>query len=320
MTIIGCVLAGYILDLIIGDPHGLPHPIILIGNFISLVEKLLRKLFPKNNKGEFVAGFFLLIIVVFVTFSASYLILKLAYGANHYLGMAVEAFLCYQIFATKSLKKESMRVYDQIKKNDLNGARKYLSWIVGRDTENLDYEQITKAVVETIAENTSDGVIAPMLFMVIGGAPLGFLYKAINTLDSMVGYKNDKYMYLGRCSAIVDDIANYIPARITGLLFVISSMFIGLDYKNSLKILKRDRRNHASPNSAYPESACAGALNIQLAGDAYYFGKLYQKKTIGDNNREINMNDIVITNKLMYVSSVIAIILTLGIRGIILAI
>lgn len=314
MEILICVLIGYVLDLIIGDPMGWPHPVCLIGKLISFVEKHMEEIAPHNNRVRIRAGFFLTAIVVSVTFIASFVIVYCAYKLNLYFGIALEAFFCYQIFAIKSLKKESMKVYYEIEKGDLDGAREKLSWIVGRDTENLDFKQIIKAVVETVAENTSDGVIAPMIFMIIGGAPFGFLYKAVNTLDSMVGYKNEKYLHLGRCSAILDDILNYIPARITGFLFVISSFFLGLDYKNSWKILKRDRRNHASPNSAYPESACAGALGVELAGDSYYFGKLYKKKTIGDKLREIEKEDIINTNNLMYLSSLIALILFLGIR------
>lgn len=196
-----------------------------------------------------------------------------------------------------------MKVYEPIEAGDLAESRKRLSMIVGRDTENLDFEGITKAVVETVAENTSDGVIGPMLFMLIGGAPLAFVYKAINTMDSMIGYKNDKYLYFGRAAARLDDLVNLIPARITGLAMVAVSAPCGLDGKNAAKIFRRDRKNHSSPNSAHPESACAGALGVQLGGDACYFGKRYAKQTIGDALRPVEKEDIKRACRLMYASS-----------------
>lgn len=314
MEIVLAVLIGFILDLIFGDPHFLPHPIQFIGWLIDINEKILRKILPKNKMGEIIGGVFLNIIVLTVSFLLPFFILKGLKMINPWVGFVVEIIFCYEIFATKSLKTESLRVYKYLKIDDMENSRKYLSWIVGRDTENLDSTQITKAVVETVAENTSDGVIAPMIFMLIGGAPLGFLYKGVNTLDSMVGYKNDKYINFGKFSAIVDDILNFIPAILTGWLMIVGAVFAKLDYKNAFRIYKRDRKNHASPNSGKPESACAGALNVQLAGDAFYFGKLYKKKKIGDTNREIKPDDIVTTNKLMYVSAILGLIIFLGIR------
>ena len=313
MEIAIVVSIAFVLDLIFGDPRWLPHPIRFIGLLIDFVEKPLRKIFKGKNQ-EIFAGILLNLIVISISFMVPFLILYGIDMVNHILRLMVETFFCYQILATKSLKKESMRVYKYVKAEDLPNSRKYLSWIVGRDTKDLTFTQIIKATVETIAENASDGVIAPMLFMIIGGAPLGFLYKGVNTLDSMVGYKNDEYINFGKFSAIVDDVFNFIPARLTGLSFVAGSMVTGLDWKNSYRIFKRDRLNHASPNSANPESACAGALNVQLAGDAYYFGKLYKKKTIGDNNREVNAEDIVKTNKLMYASAVFSLIVFCVIR------
>ena len=217
--------------------------------------------------------------------------------------------MCYQILATKSLKVESMKVYDELAKNDLPSARKAVSMIVGRDTKDLTFSGVAKAAVETVAENTSDGIIAPMIFIAIGGAPMGFFYKAINTMDSMVGYKNEKYMNFGRFAAKLDDVVNYLPARISAYQMILSSFFLRYDYKNAFKIYKRDRYNHASPNSAQTESVCAGALDIQLAGNAYYFGKLYEKPTIGDNIREINYDDIKKANRLLYCTSFISIVI-----------
>lgn len=294
---------GFCLDLVFGDPYFLPHPIRFIGLLISSLEKLLRNIFPKTDKGELAAGAVLAVLTCVVVLAVSSGILWLAGLVNIWLKRIVQLLFCYQIFACKSLKVESMKVYEPIEAGDLAESRKRLSMIVGRDTENLDFEGITKAVVETVAENTSDGVIGPMLFMLIGGAPLAFVYKAINTMDSMIGYKNDKYLYFGRAAARLDDLVNLIPARITGLAMVAVSAPCGLDGKNAVKIFRRDRKNHSSPNSAHPESACAGALGVQLGGDACYFGKRYAKQTIGDALRPVEKEDIKRACRLMYASS-----------------
>lgn len=302
------LIIGYILDLIVGDPQGFPHPVRLIGNLISKVEKKLRT--KCNNKNdEKKAGMFLWLIVVGSSFVIPYFILFVAAKINIILAIIIESIMCYYILATKSLKDESMKVYTSLKSDNLNHARKYLSYIVGRDTENLSSSEVVKGAVETVAENTSDGVIAPMIFMIIGGAPLGFMYKAINTLDSMVGYKNEKYINLGRFSAIADDVANYIPSRLAAYLMIIASMLLGMDYKNSYKIYKRDRYNHLSPNSAQTESVCAGALNIVLGGAHYYGGILVSKPTIGDDIRPIDIEDIKKANKLMYATSILCLVL-----------
>lgn len=314
MEIVIVVLVAFVLDLIFGDPHWLPHPIRFIGLLIDGCEKVFRWIFPKNKTGEIIGGVFLCIVVVMVSFIVPFYILKGLEYIHPIVKYAVETLFCYQIFATKSLKKESVRVYKHIKADDIEGSRKYLSWIVGRDTQDLSFTQIIKAVVETVAENASDGVIAPMIFMMIGGAPLGFFYKGVNTLDSMVGYKNDKYIYFGKFSAIFDDVINFIPARITALAMITAACITEFDGKNAWRMFKRDRHNHSSPNSANPESACAGALNIQLAGDAYYFGKLYKKKTIGDDNRPVEAEDIPKAAKLMYVASVLCLVAFEAIR------
>lgn len=298
------LIIGYILDLIIGDPHGLFHPIKLIGNMISTVEKKLRTR-CKNKDEERRAGTILWMLVVGTSFVIPYLILVLVSSINLILAIILESVMCYYILATKSLRDESMKVYKALKENNIVEARKYLSYIVGRDTENLNESSVAKGAVETVAENTSDGVIAPIIFILIGGAPLGFMYKAINTLDSMVGYKNEKYIDFGRFSAIADDVANYIPSRISAYLMIIASMIIGMDYKNAYKIYKRDRYNHLSPNSAQTESVCAGALNISLGGGNYYGGVLVSKPTIGDDDRYIETEDIKRANNLMYVTSFI---------------
>ena len=296
---------GFILDLIFGDPYWLPHPIRFIGNLISNGEKLIRGNKEKSAERQRVEGVILAVSVIVISTIIPIIILVAARMINNYLALAIESFMCYQILATKGLKTESMKVYNKLAEEDLEGARYAVSMIVGRDTKALDEAGVAKAAVETVAENTSDGIIAPMIFMAIGGAPLGFLYKAINTLDSMIGYKNDKYLNFGRFAAKLDDIANFIPARISAYLMIFASFILGFNYKGAYKIYSRDKYNHASPNSAHTESVCAGALNIQLAGNAYYFGKLYEKPTIGDDLRPINYDDIKKANKLLYATAFI---------------
>ena len=303
------LVMGYILDLIFGDPYWMPHPVRFIGNLISILEKVIRRFMPKTKRGEYIGGIILTVMVVSISMVIPLVIILMAKSINTYLALTVETFMCYQILATKSLKIESMKVYDELAKNDLPSARKAVSMIVGRDTKDLTFSGVAKAAVETVAENTSDGIIAPMIFIAIGGAPMGFFYKAINTMDSMVGYKNEKYMNFGRFAAKLDDVVNYLPARISAYQMILSSFFLRYDYKNAFKIYKRDRYNHASPNSAQTESVCAGALDVQLAGNAYYFGKLYEKPTIGDNIREINYDDIKKANRLLYCTSIISIVI-----------
>ena len=303
------LVMGYILDLIFGDPYWMPHPVRFIGNLISILEKVIRRFMPKTKRGEYIGGIILTVMVVSISMVIPLVIILMAKSINTYLALTVETFMCYQILATKSLKVESMKVYDELAKNDLPSARKAVSMIVGRDTKDLTFSGVAKATVETVAENTSDGIIAPMIFIAIGGAPMGFFYKAINTMDSMVGYKNEKYMNFGRFAAKLDDVVNYLPARISAYQMILSSFFLRYDYKNAFKIYKRDRYNHASPNSAQTESVCAGALDVQLAGNAYYFGKLYEKPTIGDDIREINYDDIKKANRLLYCTSFISIVI-----------
>lgn len=303
------LVMGYILDLIFGDPYWMPHPVRFIGNLISILEKVIRRFMPKTKRGEYIGGIILTVMVVSISMVIPLVIILMAKSINTYLALTVETFMCYQILATKSLKVESMKVYDELEKNDLPSARKAVSMIVGRDTKDLTFSGVAKAAVETVAENTSDGIIAPMIFIAIGGAPMGFFYKAINTMDSMVGYKNEKYMNFGRFAAKLDDVVNYLPARISAYQMILSSFFLRYDYKNAFKIYKRDRYNHESPNSAQTESVCAGALDVQLAGNAYYFGKLYEKPTIGDNIREINYDDIKKANRLLYCTSFISIVI-----------
>ena len=309
MTTLIAIVAGFILDLIFGDPHSLPHPICLIGNFISFLERSLRKIFGFSNNGLLFGGGVLVLIVISTCFVLPYALLYLAGMVNPWLAFALETLMFYQIFATKCLRDESMKVYYALQKGDLDEARLMLSWIVGRDTKNLSEAEVTKGAVETIAENTADGIIAPMFYMFLGGAPLAFLYKGINTMDSMVGYKNEKYLYFGRCAAKLDDVANFIPARITGLLMIAAAYFLNLDVQGAWKTFWRDRYNHLSPNSAMTESVAAGALNIQLGGGHFYFGKWVHKDTIGDDIRPVKAEDIVATNNLLYMTAVLSLIL-----------
>lgn len=311
---IAALLAGFVIDLIVGDPGWLYHPVCLIGNLISFLEKRIRRIFPKTNAGELAGGCLEVLLVCLFCGGIPLLILCFVYRIRPWAGFVLETFWCYQLLATKSLKTESMKVYDRLKNGTIEEARYAVSMIVGRDTKELTEEGVTKAAVETIAENTSDGIIAPMLYMAVGGVPLMFLYKGINTMDSMLGYKNDKYLYFGRCAAKLDDVVNYIPARISGWLMVAGTLFVGMDTKNAAKIYKRDRRNHASPNSAQTEAAMAGALDVQLAGNAYYFGKLYEKPTIGDPVRPVETEDIKRANRLLYSTAVLGIVVFSAVR------
>ena len=309
MLHLAAIIAGFILDLIFGDPHWLPHPICLIGNLIGFIERNLRPRLEPNKGALLLGGALMVIIVLVISFVVPMAILLAAGMVSPWLAFALETLMCYQIFATKCLRDESMKVYTALHNHDLADARVKLSWIVGRDTQNLDEEEITKGAVETVAENTADGIIAPMFYMFLGGVPLAFLYKGINTMDSMVGYKNDKFLYFGRCAAKLDDLANLLPARITGLIMIGAAFVLGLDGKNAWKIFWRDRYNHLSPNSAMTESVTAGALNIQLGGDHFYFGKLVHKDTIGDDILPVCPEDIVKTNRLLYMTAVLCLVL-----------
>ncbi|MCQ2501045.1 MAG: adenosylcobinamide-phosphate synthase CbiB [Lachnospiraceae bacterium] len=305
---IPAVVLAFILDLIFGDPRWLYHPVRVIGNMISLFEKMLRAIFPKNKTGERIAGVFLVILVTGITTAVAWGVLHVLYGWNFWVGFALETFWCYQLLATKSLKVESMRVYDAVKSGDVEKARYAVSMIVGRDTKSLSMEGVTKAAVETVAENSSDGIIAPLLFMMIGGAVGAFLYKSINTMDSMVGYVDGRFKYFGTFAAKLDDVVNFIPARLAGLMMILASFLCGFDGKNANKIFWRDRKNHASPNSAHTESVMAGALDVQLAGDAWYFGVLHKKMTIGDAIRPVEAEDIPRSNKLLYGTAVVSLV------------
>lgn len=297
---------GYVLDLLLGDPFGSFHPVVWIGKLISV---LTGKLLKENDSSarKRLNGRIIVIIVIAISVLATGFCVILAYNINRIFGIAVEAIITYQCLATKSLYTESMKVYYALKDTSLEAGRTAVSMIVGRDTAALDEAGVTKAAVETVAENTSDGVIAPLIYLAIGGPVLGICYKAINTMDSMIGYKNDKYMDFGRAAAKLDDVVNFVPARISAVLMIIATLFLGKKYNtvNAIYIFKRDRFNHPSPNSAQTESVCAGALGIQLAGPASYFGKLKEKPYIGDMLRKIEVEDIKRANLLMTCTSIL---------------
>lgn len=309
MLICWAVLGGFVLDAIFGDPAWLPHPVVLMGKAITALEKRLRAQFPQTPQGELCGGAVLAAILPVGTFLITALVCRLAAALHPLAGLAVQMFWCAQALAARGLVQESRNVYKELQKQDLPAARKAVARIVGRDTQNLTAEGVTKAAVETVAENASDGVIAPLLYMLLGGAPLALTYKAINTMDSMIGYKNERYLYFGRCAAKLDDAANWLPARLSALLLVLASALLGEDAQGAWRIWRRDRRNHASPNSAQTEAAMAGALGIQLAGPAWYFGEKYDKPTIGDARRPVEPNDILRADRLLYGGGVLGLVL-----------
>ena len=297
-------VVGFILDLIIGDPHNFPHPIRLIGKLIDVLDKKWNNGSRHNQR---IMGRWLVAAVTGSAVLATAILIFVFYLIHPIAGIVVEAILTYYILATKSLRVESMKVCRALECRDVEGARHAVSMIVGRDTSVLDDIGIAKAAIETVAENASDGVIAPLIFTAIGGPILGFFYKAVNTMDSMVGYKNDKYLYFGRTAALLDDVVNFVPSRISAWLMIIACLFLGNDFsaRDAIRIHKRDCRKHASPNSAQTESTAAGALGIQLAGDAVYFGEVHKKPFIGDALRPVEYADIRRVNKLMYGAAIL---------------
>ncbi|MBR1863952.1 MAG: cobalamin biosynthesis protein CobD [Ruminococcus sp.] len=305
------LVLGFLLDCIVGDPYSVPHPIRAIGDLIGALEKKVRRSFRDLRAG----GTLLALGVIAVSAAVPGAVLWICYRVNTWLGIGVETVMCCYMLAAKCLKDESMKVCRAAAAGDTEGARKAVSMIVGRDTQVLDREGIIRAAVETVAENTSDGVTAPMMYMGLFGAVGGFVYKAVNTMDSMIGYKDEKYADIGRFAARLDDVLNFVPSRATAVLMAASAgLMRGFDGKNALRIWRRDRRKHASPNSAQTESACAGALHLRLAGDAQYFGRLCKKPFIGDDDRPIEPEDIRRANRLMYVSSVMMLLICTAVR------
>lgn len=311
------LVIGFGIDLLVGDPHGIPHPVVGIGKLISLLEALFRRLCPKTKNGEILAGALIWICTVAVSVTVPVLLLYGAQCVSVWLRLALESVMCWQVLAAKSLRDESMRVYTALQAGTLAQAQYAVSMIVGRDTQRLDKAGVARAAVETVAENTSDGVIAPLLFLAIGGAPLGFFYKAVNTMDSMLGYVEPPYKNIGLVPAKLDDVFNYIPARLSALFMLAAGFFLRLDVRNGWRVFKRDRYNHASPNSAQTESVCAGLLGLRLAGDAWYHGVLHKKQYIGDAVREIEYDDIPCVCKLMYVTALLALAVFVAIRALV---
>jgi len=312
---IAAFLLGFVMDLIIGDPQWFPHPVRAIGGLISFLTKKLLKTDGERNPKKEQAGGILCVLTVLIVVTIITSVLSIgSYFIHPYLGLALEAVMTWQILAVKSLRVESMKVYKALMSGTLEDAKKAVSMIVGRDTAVLDEEGVIKAAVETVAENTSDGVIAPMLYTAIGGPVLGFIYKSINTMDSMIGYKNEKYLYFGRAAAKLDDFVNFLPSRISAGIMIFAGAVGGKSYSagNAVRIYKRDRHNHASPNSAQTEAVCAGALGLKLAGNAFYFGKLVEKPFIGDELRSPEREDIRRVNRLMVISAVLTEILCLA--------
>ncbi len=299
------LVIGFVIDCFLGDPHSLPHPVVLIGKLISFLEKQLRRLFPKTPKGERAAGGVLWLLTAALSCGIPAGILWLCGMVSPWLVLAVQSVMCWQIIAPRSLRDESMNVYTALKTGSIQDARQAVSMIVGRDTAQLDEAAVARAAVETVAENTSDGVIAPLFYLFLGGPALGFLYKAVNTMDSMLGYVEPPYKNIGLIPAKLDDVFNYLPARLSALFMLLSGWILGMDVKNGWKIFRRDRYNHASPNSAQTESVCAGLLGVRLAGDASYHGVLHKKKFIGDPLREITAEDIPESCRLMYGTTIL---------------
>lgn len=310
----GALALGFLVDLLVGDPHGWPH---LIRGFGFLIAALERVLYPMKNKRA--GGTLLVVVVLLLSAGLPALLLFFAWRVSPWLYVVLETVFCWQILATKSLRDESRAVYAKLASGDLPGARKAVSMIVGRDTDALDVAGVTRAAVETVAENASDGVAAPLFYTLLGGAALGCLYKAANTMDSMVGYKNERYLDFGRAAARLDDALNFIPARLCAWVMIFAAWLCGMDARNALRIYRRDKRNHASPNSAHTEAVMAGALRVRLAGDAYYFGKLCKKPYIGDAQRAIEAADIQRAHKLLYVTAYLLLMLSLAFRGILYA-
>ena len=306
--------AGFVLDIFLGDPQWMPHPVRWIGRLISFLEKAIRPRFPKTQRGERLGGLCLVVIVLFVSAGVPLGILMGAYALHPVAGAAVETVFCYWMLAGRCLTKESMAVARALKTGTLEDAQRQVGRIVGRDTEHLTEDGVIRAAVETVAENTCDGVVAPIFFMALGGVPLGFFYKAANTMDSMLGYRNETYRNFGWMAARLDDILNWIPARISAVLMIFSAFMLGFDGRNALKIWWRDRYCHKSPNSAQTESVCAGALRIRLAGDAWYFGELVEKPTIGDPIRPVRVGDIRRANGLLWGTAVLSLLCVVAVK------
>ena len=309
MKLAFAVALGFCLDLLLGDPYWLPHSVRWIGRLITFLERWLRSMLPQTPADERLGGLLLVLLAAGVPTACMILLMGLANWLHPAAAFLLEVWVSYQLIAAKSLREESMKVLKALQQGELEQARRAVGQIVGRDTDQLSPVQVAKAAVETVAENTSDGVVAPLFYLMLGGAPLGIFYKAVNTLDSMVGYRNVRYRDFGYASAKLDDLLNWLPARISALLMVGAAALLRLDWRRAWQVWRRDRRKHPSPNSAQTESACAGALGVQLLGGAFYGGVWVEKETIGDDLRVVSGGDIRLTNRLMYLTALLAVLL-----------
>ena len=314
MTIVYGALLSFLLDLLLGDPAWMPHPVVYMGKVISWSEKRLRTRFPATEKGEFRAGLLLAACLPLLTVAVSGGAVWLLWKVHPALGFFLNVLWGWQALAMRDLRKESVNVYRKLREDTLPAAREAVGRIVGRETAQLSAGGVVKAAVETVAENFSDGVAAPMLYLLIGGAPLALGYKAVNTMDSLIGHRNERYLYFGRAAAKLDDGANYIPARLSAFLLMAAAGLSGQSVKGAYRIWRRDRRNHASPNSAQTESVMAGALGVELGGPARYFGQLVNKPTIGDPLRPVEPEDILRANRMLYWGGFLSLLLLCGLR------
>lgn len=311
------IICGFCLDLLLADPAWMPHPVICMGKAITSLEKFLCPRLPQTPQGELRGGILLAAAMPLGTLLVCGGACALADWLHPAAGFLIQVLWCWQALALRGLAAESRKVCRELSAGNLPAARQAVSRIVGRDTQSLTAEGVAKAAVETVAENFSDGVAAPLFYMLLGGAPLAMVYKSINTMDSMVGYKNSRYLYFGRAAARLDDAANFLPSRLAAFLWIAAAFLTGHNARNAYYIWRRDRRNHASPNSAQTESACAGALGVQLAGPASYFGKIYEKPTIGDPLRPVEPEDILRANRMLYVAGLLALLLGAGLRALV---
>jgi adenosylcobinamide-phosphate synthase len=298
------LFVAIIIDLLIGDPRYIPHPVVIIGALISWLEDIFIKI-ASSDKEKLITGILLSLIVSSLSYLTIFYLIKFAYILNYYVGIFFEIILLTTTIAIKSLADAGNKVYNYLLKGDINSARRAVGEIVGRDTDRMEENEIVRASIETIAENTSDGIIAPVFYYLLGGVPLAMTYKAINTMDSMLGYRNERYLFFGRASARLDDIFNFIPARLTGILLIIAALFVGKDWKNAFKIMLRDARKHPSPNGGYTEASVAGALGVRLGGVNYYQGKKNSRAYMGDDIQGLKRDDIKTVISLMYISIII---------------
>lgn len=303
MLILYATLIGFALDLLLGDPAWLPHPVVWMGRYIAGYERSVRPLFPRTPRGELLAGALLAVSLPLLTFALSFGVCLLARRLHPAAELLVQSFWCFQALAARGLATESGRVYEALRKGDLEAARMAVARIVGRDTERLDAEGVARAAVETVAENFCDGVVSPLLYMTLGGTPLALAFKAVSTMDSMVGYKTERYLYFGRAAARLDDAANYLPARIAALFWIAAAAVTGHDARAAFRIWRRDAKKTSSPNAGQTESACAGSLGVRLGGPAWYFGERHEKPTLGDTGRPCAPEDILRANRMMLCAS-----------------